>query len=57
MQKEPPLFLLRQKYHEQVSVFPGNCHGPMDSLLRHFLGHFIRRGSITFTTASGASDS
>jgi cyclopropane-fatty-acyl-phospholipid synthase len=25
----------------------------MDRLLRHFLGHFIRRGSITFTTASG----
>jgi cyclopropane-fatty-acyl-phospholipid synthase len=26
----------------------------MDRLLRHFLGHFIRRGSITFRTASGA---
>jgi cyclopropane-fatty-acyl-phospholipid synthase len=26
----------------------------MDRLLRHFLGHFIRRGSMTFTTASGA---
>ncbi len=25
----------------------------MDRLLRHFLDHFIRRGSITFTTASG----
>jgi hypothetical protein len=27
MQSEPPLFLLRQKYHEQVNVFPGYCHG------------------------------
>src|SRR6478735_8709086 len=26
----------------------------MDRLLRHFLRQFIRRGSITFTTASGA---
>ena len=25
----------------------------MDRLLRHFLGRFIRRGSITFTTANG----
>lgn len=25
----------------------------MDRLLRYFLGHFVRRGSITFTTASG----
>ncbi len=27
----------------------------MDRLLRHFLSQFIRRGSITFTTASGVS--
>jgi cyclopropane-fatty-acyl-phospholipid synthase len=26
----------------------------MDRLLRYFLGHFIRRGALTFTTASGA---
>jgi cyclopropane-fatty-acyl-phospholipid synthase len=26
----------------------------MDRLLRHFLGHFIRRGTMTFTAASGA---
>jgi cyclopropane-fatty-acyl-phospholipid synthase len=26
----------------------------MDRLLRYFLGHFIRRGAMTFTTASGA---
>src|SRR4051795_5441175 len=27
----------------------------MDRLLRHFLGQFIRRGTMTFTAASGAS--
>src|SRR3981189_2907065 len=27
----------------------------MDRLLRYFLGQFIRRGSMTFTAASGAS--
>src|SRR3979409_2285684 len=27
----------------------------MDRLLRYFLGQFIRRGSMTFTTASGAT--
>src|ERR1041385_2131358 len=26
----------------------------MDRLLRYFLGQFVRRGSMTFTTASGA---
>src|ERR1700674_1912438 len=26
----------------------------MDRLLRYFLEHFIRRGAMTFTTASGA---
>ena len=27
----------------------------IDRLLRHFLGQFIRRGSVTFTTSSGAT--
>jgi cyclopropane-fatty-acyl-phospholipid synthase len=48
---------LHQGYSRESPVF-GDLRvavGSMDRLLRRFLAGFIRRGSITFTTASGES--
>src|SRR5437763_800351 len=33
----------------------GSIGAPMDRLLRYFLGQFIRRGTMIFTTATGSS--